>query len=327
MVAEARQRPSLQGLMIRLIGGTSARMKLLQVTLTLALLGAFGCTHITSMSDPALQGLWNGRPLEADAVEHATTKWPKDVALLEMQQSFALLRKGDLSQNGRAEAKLYLERAVAAFDDLKEPNNFSTAFTTDANTPYRGRPYERVLASTFLGILDVADGRCDMAIPAFKTAEFLDARWQPFQFGSDAPIVYALTLRCLNQMRAAPGDIARAQDGLFRSVRLLETVEEVRAALEAQASHLQQQPYSTQISFLIIDAGLSSALMEAPGDAKAGDILERITSDAIRYYAQVLNDKTDPMFETLDSYAKKLEPKRAKSGACHERDEGDHREG
>lgn len=262
----------------------------------LAFLGASGCTHLTAMSDPALSGLWVGQPLSSNAIANATQNWPNEVALIEMQQAFALLKRGDLSSNTRADAKRYLERSVASFDDLKQPSNFSTAFSADANTPYKGRPYERVLASLFLGILDVADGRCDMAIPAFKTAEFLDARWQPFQFGSDAPLVYALTLRCLHQTRASSGDIDRAKDGLLRSIRLLQAVEGTRRMIAEEA-------YTDHVSLMLIDAGLSSALMEAESSANSSEILDRVVSDSMRYYVQVLADKNDPLNETLANKA------------------------
>jgi len=244
------------------------------VLAVIAIIGAGGCAHRTAMTDPTLSGLWNGNPIPEPALQAATEKWKQDSSLIEMQQAFALLRKGNLSADARKQAKYYLERAVASFDDLKEPNNFSKAFTADSHTPYRGRPYERVLASALLGILDIADGRCDMALPAFKTAEFLDARWQPFQFGSDAPLVYALSLRCLNQMNAPKGDMDRAKDGLFRAIRLNNAVETIRDTIQEHAHDLASQQVSSQISFLLIDAGISSALMEAPADASANDILD-----------------------------------------------------
>lgn len=272
-----------------------------------ALLGATSCVHVTSMSDPALKDLWKGQPLDTPAIETATKKWPKDVALIEMQQAFALLKKGDLTPDGRARAKRYLEKAVMTFDDLKLPNNFSTAFTADANTPYRGRPYERVLASAMLGILDVADGRCDMGLPSFKNAEYLDARWQPFQFGSDAPLVYALSLRCLHQMKASPSDIQRAKDGLYRSVRLIEALDDVRASFDPHGKDLENQPITRQITFLILDAGLSSALMEADEKATPTEILDQLAADSVRYYLQVLRDKNDVMHEVISPYALKLE--------------------
>ena len=271
----------------------------------LAIVGAQGCVHQTAMMDPALHSLWSGNPVPEPVLQAATLRHKQDVSLIEMQQAFALLRKGELLTDDRNQAKRHLEKAVASFDDLKEPNNFSTAFTIDSNTPYRGRPYERVLASTMLGILDIADGRCDMALPAFKTAEFLDARWQPFQFGSDAPLVYALSLRCLKQVNASQGDITRAKDGLFRSIRLNQALETVRDTLQEHARDLAQQELPSQIAFLLIDAGISSALMEAPADADASSILDKVVTDSLRFYVQVLSDKNDPLFESVSKYAKR----------------------
>lgn len=278
--------------------------KPLFILAVLAMIGAQGCVHQTAMTDPALHNLWRGNPIPEPVVQAATKRWTQDTSLIEMQQAFALLRKGNLSTNDKSQAKRYLEKAVASFDDLKEPNNFSTAFTADANTPYRGRPYERVLAATTLGILDIADGRCDMALPAFRTAEFLDARWQPFQFGSDAPLVYALSLRCLKQMNASQGDIDRAKDGLFRSIRLNHALETVRDTLQEHAHDLAQQELPVQIAFLLIDAGVSSALMEAPAKADAAAILDKVATDSLRFYVQVLSDKNDPLFESVSRYSK-----------------------
>lgn len=294
--------------MITRIDGNPSLMKLLpSFCVLLALICSFGCAHRTSMSDPALRDLWNGVPMPAGTIEEAAKKWPNDVTLLELQEGFALLRKGNFSKEARADAKRYFERAAMSFDDLKQPNNFSVAFTADANTPYRGRPYERVLASMFLGILDMADGRCDMAIPAFKSAEFLDARWQPFQFGTDAPMVYALNLRCLIHAKASQGDIVRSKEGLFRSLRMLEGVDGIRSSLENEAHDLENQDPSVQIAFIILDAGISSALMESDMKANAEEILDRVVTDSIRFYVQVLSNKDDSMYETLKVFADKLE--------------------
>lgn len=281
--------------------------KLLPLCVPLIVMSAIGCAHHTSMSDPHLRDFYRGRPLEPEAVKKASDTYPNDVTLIELQAAFALLREGDMTAEARSQAKRYLEKAAASFEDLKEPNNFSTAFTADAKTPYRGRPYERVLASMFLGILDMADGRCDMAIPAFKSAEFLDARWQPFQFGSDAPLVYALSLRCLKQNMSSPSDLERAKEGLFRSLRMLETLDDIRNSLEKQSKTIAFNDPSSQISFMILDAGISSALMESGMNATAQEILDRVVSDALRFYVQVLANKDDTMHDTLLVMAKNLE--------------------
>lgn len=276
-------------------------------SLLLVLLSTGACVHHTSMSDPSLRGFWNGQPLSPQSLQEKTSQWADDATLIEMQEAFALLRNSDLTADDRKRAKSSLEKAVVSFDDLKQPNNFSSAFTPDAKTPYRGRPYERVLASMFLGILDMADGRCDMAIPAFKTAEFLDARWQPFAFGSDAPLVYALSLCCLKQNLSSSGDIARAKEGLFRSLRMLESLDEIRVPLDRMAKNQHLEDPALQISYFILDAGISSALMESAMSANASEILERTISDSLRFYVQVLANKEDYMHDTLLPLAEQLE--------------------
>ena len=59
-----------------------------------------------------------------------------------------------------------------------------------------------------------------MALPALVDAEFLSARWKTFAFGTDAPLVYALMLRCQQQLQAPEQDKKRSAEALARSVRL-----------------------------------------------------------------------------------------------------------
>lgn len=282
-------------------------MRFIQLSVLLTLLSTQACVHQTSMNDPKLRDFWNGKSLSELDLADATQRWPDDATLIEMQEAFTILRKDVVSKDDRKMAKNSLSKAAASFEDLKQPNNFSSAFTIDSKTPYRGRPYERVLANIFLGILDVADGRCDMALPAFKSAEFLDARWQPFDFGSDAPLIYALTLRCLKENNSSANYINRAREGLFRAIRMGEILEDIRLPLDQLAKSYPLEEPGNQISFLILDAGISASLMESPIAASSKDILANIISDSLRFYVQVLANKDDYMHDTIAAIAQKLE--------------------
>ena len=168
-----------------------------------------GCVHRNAMSDPKLAPLWRGKPMPDQVIAQAKKDWPNESTLLNLQESTAILRTASLEKAQVDRAKSYLEEAYNTFEDLRDPENFSKAFTQDDQTPFRGKPYERMLAAILLALLDASNDRCDMAIPALRAAEFLDARWQPFQFGTDAPLVYALNLRCLKQIQASEADVQR----------------------------------------------------------------------------------------------------------------------
>lgn len=108
-------------------------------------------------------------------------------------------------------ARRELARAAAVFDDLAlDGHALERAFVGDATRPWRGRPFERVLALATLAALDIERGRCDLALPTLRTAALHDARAAPTEHDraavSDAVLVAALALRCL-----ADGDASLAR--------------------------------------------------------------------------------------------------------------------
>lgn len=170
---------------------------------------ALACAH-TRDDDPDVVEI-----VGADVEEGA------DDTLDDLEEAFALLRTGK-----HAAARKLLEDATAHFDELALASTpLEQALASDASKPYRGRPHERVLASTVLAALDIERGRCDLAIPALRNAAFLDARMRPDE-PSDAVLVHTLALRCL--ARAGKSDRDRAREELMRALAV--TGDEARLA-------------------------------------------------------------------------------------------------
>lgn len=263
-------------------------MHLLLVTFIYLLMG---CSHQTAISDPKLSRFWAGQALPDQTLLEAKQKWPLDTSLLDMQEAVDLLRQSDLQAGNIKRAKTYLENAFNTFDDLKEPANFSKAFTSDNQTPYRGRPYERMLSAILLALLDAADDRCDMAVPALKAAEFLDARWQPFMFGTDAPLIYALMLRCSS-------DQSRAKDGLYRSLRMQLMLEPFLKELAAYASQAPKS-LAMKAAIIVADVGLASALLIADQNASTDDIFKTATTESMLFLQRALKENEAPYTDIL----------------------------
>ncbi|MEI6806078.1 MAG: hypothetical protein WCK49_06180 [Myxococcaceae bacterium] len=264
-----------------------------------------GCAHQTAMSDPKLSKLWAGYPVSDELITEAKTKWPNEKTLLDMQQGLDLLRRGDLTPEETKRAQTYLESAFNTFEDLKDPENFSKAFTSDNQTPFRGKPYERMMTAILLGLMDVSQGRCDRALPAFKSAEFLDARWQAFMFGSDAPMIYALTLRCQLETKAALSDVERSRDGLDKALRLQILLEPLLAELAWYAGQAPKEP-GVQIALSLLEVGLPSALLVAPAGASLESIFSTASAESMRFLSRALKDKEEPYYSAISPKLKKL---------------------
>ncbi|MBI1946802.1 MAG: hypothetical protein HYS27_13990 [Deltaproteobacteria bacterium] len=154
----------------------------------LVLLAAAGCAHLDApATDATLDGL---------------------------ERAYATLRAG----GSHARARLDLEHATASFEELALPGtSLEEALASDPAKPYRGRPWERTLSLVLLAALDAERGRCDLAVPALKSAALHDLRAARGEV-SDAPIVYLLLLRCLHDVGAPAGDVERARADLGRSL-------------------------------------------------------------------------------------------------------------
>lgn len=266
-----------------------------------------GCAHQTSVSDPTLTKLWAGYPVSDEVLQTAKTKWVNDKTLLDMQEGLSILRRGDLTPDEMKRAEGYLTSAYNTFEDLKDPENFSKAFTPDSQTPYRGRPYERMLTAMLLGLMDASQKRCDIALPAFRAAEFLDARWQAYMYGSDAPMIYAMTLRCQLEAHASESDLHRTREGLQKALRLQLLLDPLLDAIAQYSGSAPKTP-ETQIALTLLEVGLPSALLVAPADAGVEQILSNASAESMRFLSRALKDKEEPYYSAINPKLKKLGP-------------------
>jgi hypothetical protein len=274
------------------------------------------CVHKTAMDDKSLSSFFKGAPLPEQELANAMKNWPNDTVLLNIQQAFSILRKTDLTDSDIMRAKNHLEQAVLTFEDLKQPKNFNQAFSPDSKTPYRGRSYERVLASMLLGIINMSLGKCDMALPSFKAAEFLDARWQALQYASDAPMVYALMLKCLNQKNSAISDIDRAKEGLFRALRINVMLENMLSSLSQVSSNIVNNDI-TKLALVLMEVGIPSALMKSDKNADVKELLKQSKLESVKFLLQAVKQKDDPFSEMIMELLKKL-PKSSKDNLSDE---------
>lgn len=235
-----------------------------------------GCTHHALHKRPALHPLRQGNPIDESGLRRAMQDFPKDALWLAMLQGFALLRQPTVHQpRTRTQAHALLEQAFAGFDDLRDPDNFSVAFTSDADKPYRGRPHERVLTAVTLALLDMAEGRHDMALATLRNAEFLSARWQRTAVGTTTPIIHALMLRCQHLLGSPRADIEQTRERLAR-VALLRLAQQPLLHLlqDARASVLRPDATAVQLAGILLEAGVSSALLQSPRQATPEQLVQ-----------------------------------------------------
>lgn len=254
----------------------------------------FLCASIGAQARSAgdsLEKLMNGQPLSEADTDQAMQN-PKNASQVAMMEAFNLLRRGDLADSGTRSLVLkYLSYAEGTFGDLRQPDNFSMAFSADADTPYRGRPHERVLTAVMLAVMDMERGRYDMALPTLKNAEFLDARWQSMPYGTDAPLVYALSLRALTKLGSSQQDVDRARHGLYRSIRMLTLQEHlIEAANNVAAANMRNDAVAVKIAHVLLATGISSALINAADDASIFNVITAAAQEA-GTYVSVLEQK------------------------------------
>ncbi len=240
------------------------------VLLTLA--GACATSGV-SFSPGELDPLVQLRPVSDDVVRRAVAAEPRDATLVELEQAFSLLRRAR-SDDDVVRARAMLEQAFTSFEDLRDPENMSVAFTPDRNTPYRGRPHERVLAATTLALTDAVNGRCDLALPTLKAAEFLDVRWQRLAFGTDAAAVYALSVYCLAETNGRPEDVRRAEEGLRLTYRYAAAEAAARALVDEALVHApRRHAVATMVGGELFKLGLLTTLANNPRATRVDEVL------------------------------------------------------
>ena len=266
------------------------------------------CASGPQFSTAELGPLSRNEPIADEVVGRAVKAEPNDATLTRLQEAFSLLRHAS-SDDDVARARDHLESAFATFEDLRDPENMSVAFTVDGDTPYRGRPHERVLAATTLALTDAAKGRCDLALPTLKAAEFLDVRWQKLAFGTDAAVVYALSLYCLHQTNGRVEDITRAETGLRLTLRYTAAAEAARVLVkDATLAAPRADAVAVQLARELAELGVLTALANAAAATTSAEILKAgldNTAVVIRRAGDLLQS---------EAFASQLEVARAASG-------------
>lgn len=191
---------------------------------------------------------------------------------------------------------------MSSFEDLSDPVNFSKAFSADEDKNFRGLPHERMFASIMAGVFLMAENNCAQALPYFRNAEFLDARFQKMPFGTDAPLPYALMYRCVMQSSKDSAELSRAETGIHNSVRFLTWQEPLLEALVSLAKvDIRPMAISNRLAYMIYETSLYHSLINAPSKASLDDLLEDAAKNASLFTSII-----DSAFE--DEYKRIVRP-------------------
>ena len=263
-----------------------------------------GCATSATIKRPEYGPLLAGQPLGPQALENIKTSSPKDAVFADLLQAFALMRTADLQKPSvQKEISGLLINSVSTFEDLRDPVNFSKAFSVDEDKEFRGRPHERVFAATMAGVFLMAQGNYDLALSYLRNAEFLDARFQKLPFGTDSPYVYALMYWCLHQRKGSdPQEIKRAADGVTRSVRFL-TLQEtlVKALVDIAEVDIRPMAISNRLAYMIFEISIYHSLISAPNNADIANLIDDAAKNA-----EIFTSALDSHFE--EEYKEKMAP-------------------
>ncbi|MEM7403375.1 MAG: hypothetical protein AAF310_05145 [Myxococcota bacterium] len=272
----------------------------LVATLLAAALLLGGCTQHALQKQPSLRPLLRGKPVKQLQLQRGMQDFSRDAVWLSMLQSFALLRSADINKPQlQQRARALLAYAHESFADLRDPDNFSEMFSSDIDKPYRGRPYERVMSTVMLALLDMLQHRPDMALPALADAEFLSARWKSFAFGTDSPLIYALMLRCQHQLRAAAQDKQRSAEALARSVRLQLSRDALLQLLQqAAVSLMRPNAAAVRLAAILLESALLAALMQTPHTASLSQLLD-VAGQQANVLVGLVRDRFEHVYATV----------------------------
>ncbi len=278
----------------------------------IAVLPFCACVSVPTIERDGFVPFLRGEPVSDEELAKIKQSSPKDAVFADLLQAYALMRTQNLNDKNQQKAVLsLLETSVATFDDLKDPVNFSQAFSADESKDFRGRPHERMFASLTAAIFHMAQNRCDIALPYLRNAEFLDARFQKLPFGTDAPLVYALMHRCLVLQKASPDDIERAKVGLHHSVRFL-TLQEplIKGLVDLEATDLRPHAIANRVAYMLFEISLYHALLTAAKNSSVNSLLEDAEKNAslfISHFTQDFSgDFTNKILPMIQEQAKVL---------------------
>ncbi|MBL4819180.1 MAG: hypothetical protein JKY15_08175 [Deltaproteobacteria bacterium] len=125
-------------------------------------------------------------------------------------------------------------------------------------------------------------------------------------FGSDAVLIYAMTLKCQIESRASRADIDRTRDGLRQALRLQVMMDPLLESLNAYAKTAPNTPES-KIALTLLEVGMPSALLVADADASMERILGIASAESMRYLSRVLKDEEEPYYSAIKPKLRKLD--------------------
>ena len=140
----------------------------------------------------------------ADSMREAQNV-PENAALCYLRAGSAALCSGNASQ-----AKSFFEKANDIIWAFEQRDETKAVIGREDSKKFLGAPYERTLASYYLGITDLLTGDYENALASFKTALLADAGGKTQNYNSDIPIVFFLMAHCYNAL----GENKRAEESM-----------------------------------------------------------------------------------------------------------------
>lgn len=267
-----------------------------------------GCVRRATIEQPIYSPFLANEPITDEALNSIRTDSPKDAVFADLLQAFALMRKGNITNLGtQKEILSLLQQSVSSFEDMSDPVNFSMAFSADEDKAFRGRPHERMFASTMAGVFLLAHNQPGQALPYLRNAEFLDARFQKLPFGTDAPFIYALMYRSLLLQNAAASDVNRAHDGIFRSVRFLTLQQPLIEALVSMANvDLRSMAISNRLAYMIYEISIYHSLISSPNNFDIAALLNDAAANASIFISSMETHFADEYKERLKPLVNEL---------------------
>ena len=129
------------------------------------------CISTQTIKRPGYDPFLRSKPIDEATLSKIKKDSPKDAVFANLLQAFAMMRSSDIkSPSVRKEILGLLETSVSSFEDMTDPINFSKAFSVDEDKAFRGRPHERMFASTMAGVFLMADNNCGQALPYLRNA-------------------------------------------------------------------------------------------------------------------------------------------------------------
>jgi|GEM_PF-1799230 len=253
------------------------------------------CITTATIARPGYEPFLKGQPISEQTLEKIRTDSPKDAVFADLLQAFALMRTQDLNDKDNRKRILgLLEMSVSSFEDMTDPVNFSKAFSVDEFKAFRGRPHERMFASTMAAVFLMADQNFSQALPYLINAEFLDARFQKMPFGTDAPLIYALMYRCFLIKKSSKSDLERAENGVFRSVRFL-TMQKtmIEAMVELASVDIRPTAIVNRLAYMIYEISVYHSLMTAPNQSSVDQLLDDAAKNASIFIATLRTNFDD----------------------------------